>query len=339
MPLTPEQYNSIMQQFDRRRRDNRYALEQRTQEIYKKIPQIEIINNSISSLSIDAARKRLSGIPANIDKLQSDISDLANRRKSLLIMNGYPADYLELSYCCNDCMDTGFIDGEKCHCFKQAEIDILYSQSNIATLLNKENFDTFSFEYYSNEVVDPDSGKTPLENIDEIVDTCYSYVRNFGKEHKNLLFLGETGVGKTFLTNCIANELLKKSYSVIYLSAIRLFDLLASYSFHSKNADNDIYTPKELLSCDLLIIDDLGTELTNSFTNSAFFNCLNERLIQEKSTVISTNLSIEELNDVYSERILSRITGNYTLLKIFGDDIRLLKRNKYTYGGNHDARK
>ncbi len=328
MALTSEQYNSIIQQFDRRRRDNQYALENRIRDVYDKVPQIEEINNSISSISVEAARKRLSGDPSASERLIDDIEALVNQRKSLLLINGFPADYLEPSYYCEDCKDTGFIGNEKCHCFKQAEIDILFSQSNISSMLQKENFDTFSFEYYSNEEIDPFSGKTPLENIDEVVDVCYSYVRNFGKEHKNLLFLGETGVGKTFLTNCIANELLKKSYSVIYLSAIKLFDLLADYSFHSKNAALDEYTPKELLSCDLLIIDDLGTELTNSFTSSAFFNCINERLIQEKSTIISTNLSIENLDEVYSERILSRITGNYTILKIFGDDIRLLKRNK-----------
>ena len=328
MALTSEQYNSIIQQFDRRKRDNQYALENRIRDVYDKVPQIEEINNSISSISVEAARKRLSGDPSASERLRDDIEALVNQRKSLLLINGFPADYLEPSYYCEDCKDTGFIGNEKCHCFKQAEIDILFSQSNISSMLQKENFDTFSFEYYSNEEIDPFSGKTPLENIDEVVDVCDSYVRNFGKEHKNLLFLGETGVGKTFLTNCIANELLKKSYSVIYLSAIKLFDLLADYSFHSKNAALDEYTPKELLSCDLLIIDDLGTELTNSFTSSAFFNCINERLIQEKSTIISTNLSIENLDEVYSERILSRITGNYTILKIFGDDIRLLKRNK-----------
>lgn len=328
MPLTSEQYNSILRRLDKRRRNHRYALERKKQDVYSKIPEIADINNTIASMSIQTAKESLNGVPADIGKLRSDIDDLVNRRKSLLIINGYPADYLEPSYDCEDCKDTGFIGGEKCHCFRQAEIDILYSQSNISPLLKRENFDTFSFEYYSNEEVDPVSRKTPLENIDEVVDICYSYVRNFGAENKNLLFMGETGVGKTFLTNCIANELLKRSYSVIYMPAIKLFDMLANFSFHTKNTNTYDYTPHELLNCDLLIIDDLGTELSNSFTNSAFFNCINERLIRQKATIVSTNLSIEDLNEVYSERILSRITGNYTILKIFGDDIRLLKRNK-----------
>lgn len=328
MSLTTEQYNSIMRRYEDRRRENQYNLERRIEEVYAKIPEIENINNNISAVSVRTAQERLLGVYSNSDKLDSDIQDLANKRKSLLIINGYPADYLEATYYCPDCRDTGFIGGNKCHCFKQAEIDILYSQSNISPLLKRENFDTFSYAYYSNEVVDPDTGKTPLDNIDEIVDFCYSYVRGFGKEGKNLLFMGETGVGKTFLTNCIANELLKHSYSVIYMSAIKLFDTLADFSFHNKNTNSELYTPQELLTCDLLIIDDLGTELTNSFTNSAFFNCINERLIGQKSTIISTNLSTEELGSVYSERILSRITGNYTILKIFGDDIRLLKRNE-----------
>jgi len=316
-----------MQQYDNRRREQRYALDSKKQEIFEKIPEIKEIDAEIASMSVRIAKDRLNDIVVDMDKYRSDVEDLINRRRSLLIINGYPADYLDIKYHCDDCKDTGFVDGEKCHCFKQAEIDILYSQSNISSLLERENFDTFSFEYYSNEVVDPDTGKTPLENIDEVVDICYSYVRNFGKEHANLLFMGETGVGKTFLTNCIANELLKKSYSVVYMSAVKFFDTLAAYSFN-KDTVGYAYSPEELLSCDLLIIDDLGTELPNTFTNSAFFNCINERLISQKSTIISTNLSFENLNDVYSERILSRITGNYTVLKIFGDDIRLIKRSK-----------
>ena len=150
------------------------------------------------------------------------------------------------------------------------------------------------------------------------------YIKNFKDSHESLLIYGNAGVGKTFLVNCIAKELIEQAYSVIYLSAVQLFDLLADLSFNShKSTGNKHISMRELLSCDLLIIDDLGTEMANSFTASSLFNCLNERLIRQKSTIISSNLSVDELKQNYTERIFSRAVGNYTVMKIFGDDIRI----------------
>ena len=169
--------------------------------------------------------------------------------------------------------------------------------------------------------------KKAAENIDAVVDHCHYFINNFDKTFDNLLFYGRAGTGKTFLINCIAKELIEKSYSVIYLSAVQLFDLLADYSF--KRSNTTIYRQisfDELLRCDLLIIDDLGTEMSNSFTESSLFDCLNERLIHQKSTIISTNFSLQELQQKYEERIFSRTAGNYTPLKIFGDDIRIKKK-------------
>ena len=146
----------------------------------------------------------------------------------------------------------------------------------------------------------------------------------FDSTFANLYFFGDTGIGKTFLSNCIAKELLDSGHSVIYFTAFQLFDILSKGVFE-KDADA-IATHQNIFDCDLLIIDDLGTELSNSFTSSQLFLCLNERILRQKSTIISTNLNMNQVADIYSERVLSRITNNYTIIKLFGEDIRNKKR-------------
>ena len=242
--------------------------------------------------------------------------------------NGYQSDYLEPIYDCPICKDTGFVNGQPCECLQKEVIKSLYTTEELNDILQKENFSTFNFDLYSNNFVDEVTGVTALDNIKDVVTFCKEFVDNFDNiDNNSILFYGRAGSGKTFLINCIAKELIEKSYSVIYLSAVQLFDLLADYSFRREN--NSVYRQisiNELEGCDLLIIDDLGTEMSNSFTDSALFDCLNERLIHQKSTIISTNFSLQELHQKYEERIFSRTAGNYTPLKIFGDDIRIKKK-------------
>lgn len=329
MGLTRDQYDVIANVYNTRRLNNKIKLDNRISEVYDKAPEIEDISRQISSLAISAGRKALSGDSSALENLRSELAVLAQDKKAALLAAGFPADYLDTIYTCEDCKDTGFIDGEPCHCFQKAVVKELYTQSNLSDILSRENFDNFNFDYYNNIDVDPVTGKTPLENIEDVVDHCRYFIKNFKTNHESLLFYGEAGVGKTFLVNCIAKELIEQAYSVIYLSAVQLFDLLADLSFNSnKTAGNKHISLNELLTCDLLIIDDLGTEMANSFTASSLFNCLNERLIRHKSTIISTNLSIEEVKANYTERIFSRAAGNYTLMKIFGDDIRI--KSKFT---------
>ena len=164
-------------------------------------------------------------------------------------------------------------------------------------------------------------------NISRAIQTSKEFINNFDKEFKNLFIYGATGVGKTFLTNCIAKELMDKSHSVVYISAIKLFDILADNAFGRGGTDIE-QQYANIFDCDLLIIDDLGTELVNNFSVSQLFNCINERYLNQKSVIISSNLSISDLRDMYSERIFSRITSNYTLMKIFGDDLRITKKTR-----------
>jgi DNA replication protein DnaC len=192
-------------------------------------------------------------------------------------------------------------------------------------VLKKENFDTFDMNFYSTQK-DRRLGISPRENMQSIVTTCKDFIAQFDTHARNLLFYGDTGVGKTFLTNCIARELLDTSHTVIYLTAFHLVDILQTNTFGQDDLDDSGENMFDyILDCDLLIIDDLGTELNNSFVTSQLFLCINERLISRKSTIISTNLSLDELQNEYSERIFSRLVSNYEIMLILGDDIRIKK--------------
>lgn len=326
MALKNSQYDAIMRTYYAKQTANKRILDKHIDEVYSKIPQVEELDMSVSSIALMQARKLLDGDTKAINELKCELDNIAKKKQQLLTRNGFPKDYLELHYDCKDCKDTGYIDSKKCHCFKQATIDLLYTQSNLKEILKCENFDTFSYKWYAKEYIDPKSGVNAYDNICKVVNTCKAFINNFDTQFENIIFFGDTGVGKTFLTHCIANELIKNAKSVVYLTAIELFDIFAKYEFNhnSEEKGEDYY--EHILSCDLLIIDDLGTEVHNTFTNSKLFYCINQRIIDNKSTIISTNLSFNDLVDAYSERIFSRLTSSYSMLKVFGDDIRLKKK-------------
>ena len=327
MGLTREQFDTISNNYNNRRLENKIEMDRRIKEVYENVPQIAEYDREIASLAVNATRLALSGDASAKDSLREDIQVISEKKRAALLMNRYPGDYLDEIFTCPICKDTGFVHGKPCECLKSEIINLIYSRSELNEILAVENFDNFNFDFYSDDIIDEVSGISSLENMETIVDRCHYFINNFDKTFDNLLFYGRAGTGKTFLINCIAKELIEKSYSVIYLSAVQLFDLLADYSF--KRSNTTIYRQisfDELLRCDLLIIDDLGTEMSNSFTESSLFDCLNERLIHQKSTIISTNFSLQELQQKYEERIFSRTAGNYTPLKIFGDDIRIKKK-------------
>lgn len=324
MALNNSQYDMILRSYEQKQVHSRDMLDKRRKIVYNQLPELKEIHDSISLLSVNQAKKLLNGDEKALADLKKQLRLLVEQKTELLVSAGYPADYLEPVYECPDCKDTGYIGNRKCHCLQKAIIDLLYTQSNLKNILQRENFDTFSFAYYSDNHVDPVTGRSALANIRNAHYIAHEFVDTFGKDFRNLFLYGDTGVGKTFLTNCIARELMNKAFSVIYLTAFEFFDTLAKSRF---DRDNDAEMMNEhIFDCDLLIIDDLGTELTNAFTVSQLFLCINERLLRRKSTIISTNLSLESLVDIYSERTFSRITSNYTMLKITGDDIRIKKK-------------
>lgn len=322
MSLNNSQYNAIMRIYNQRQFQDKYEQDQRREEVYQKVPQIKQIEDEISSQAVRCARRLLDGDTNAKEELKQHIEDLREQKEVLLSAFGFPADYMEMHYICPECQDTGYIDGRKCRCFKKEEIRLLYSQSNIEEVLLRENFDSFSYEYYDDRVVIPEIQMTVADYMRQVHTWCKEYVENFEKKGGNLIFTGSTGVGKTFLTNCIAKALIDQYQSVIYLSSNDLFDVFSKNKFHYDTEEEmkDMY--QYILDCDLLIIDDLGTELNNTFVSSQLFYCINERLLRKKSTIISTNLSMTMLRDTYSDRISSRIISQYSIIPLYGDDIR-----------------
>lgn len=330
MPLKNTQYNTIIRQYDLLQSENNYRLNQRLEEIYAAIPEYKHLDEKITLLSAAYARTAVANGSFDSDKLHQELADIEARKNQLLIQAGYSGEYLIPVYHCADCKDTGYIvmadsSVNKCHCFKQAIVDLVYSQSNIKTRLAKENFEHFNMDWYSNQK-DKKLGISPREQMEGILETCKAFIHDFDTIPANLLLYGNTGVGKTFLSNCIAKELLDTAHTVIYLTAFQLIDILEANTFgndNNENSDENMYD--YIFDCDLIIIDDLGTEMNNSFVTSQLFLCINERILHGKSTIISTNLSLEDLKERYSERFFSRIISDYQILPIIGEDIRVKK--------------
>lgn len=324
MPLKNSQYDLLMREYNRRQLNDVHRQQKNIERAYKLAPELEQIAVDLTTLSAQRARYFIQGEKASADALQSQISSLKQRRRVILADHGLPADYMELHYQCSDCKDTGYIGNKKCHCFLQAAVDLLYDQSNLKEILRRENFNTFSFRYYSAEY-HPTLKRSVRDYMKDIVNRCKTYVSCFEQQHGSILFTGNTGVGKTFLSNCIAKELIERTNSVVYLTATELFEIFSRSSFsYQEDACDDV--DHYILESDLLIIDDLGTERTNSFTVSKLFYCINERINRRKGTIISTNLSPGDLRDIYSERIASRILSSYDIIQLFGNDIRIQKK-------------
>ncbi|MCI9374256.1 MAG: ATP-binding protein [Lachnospiraceae bacterium] len=317
MPLTNTQYDIILRDYENRQLKNRHEAEQRAAYVYDHVPGYRELDESVAAVSVSQGKKYLAGDEQAMEELKLLISELSFKKARLLKEAGLPEDYLKPVHTCPDCRDTGYIDGQKCHCFKQAMISLLYEQSNIREMLQHDNFQSLSYEYYEGE---------DLSRFKKAVITCQNFIKNFNSDYHNLFFYGTVGTGKTFLSNCAAKELIESGHSVIYFSAAGLFDLLSRYSFDYKSKEDERERYADLYQCDLLIVDDLGTELTNQFVASRLFSLLNQRHMGKKATVISTNLSLEELRDRYSDRIFSRITSHYELCKLTGPDIRMYKK-------------
>lgn len=328
MLFSDDVYDEIMQVYYTHQIENRAEENRRKEEIYEKLPRIKEIDQQIASSSIDAVRARLRGTVDTTSSVKETNRSLIEEKRGLLKENGYSPDYLMPIYTCPLCHDTGRVGNDYCSCFKQATISMLYKQSTLEQILETENFDHFDINYYPDEA-DGVHPYTSRENMNNILEKTKQFVKDFDAKGGNLLFYGATGLGKTFLSNCIAKELLDSKHTVLYQTSIHLFEEVCGDVIMKKNLNpknREIYD--YLYRCDLLIIDDLGTEINNSFVSSELYDILNTRLRENKSTVISTNLNLQELNDRYSDRISTRIFAEYKVYNFYGSNIRLAKRRQ-----------
>lgn len=327
MALTNSQYNEVMRDYEKQQLKNRYDRQRRVEEVYRQVPRIRQLDEEIRSRGADSARQVLAGDDGAKERFKKKLEELRKEKRSLLREAGYPNDYMEPRFRCSDCQDTGYAKGRRCHCFEQARTRILYAQSNIRQVLNQENFDTLSYEWYDDTARLDHLGMTEAAYMRMVVKSCREFAAGFPEKGRNLLFTGSTGVGKTFLTNCIAKALIDRYISVIYLTSQDLFELLSRYKFGRETLEDVEESCRHILECEMLIIDDLGTEVNNTFVSSQLFYCVNERINRQKGTIISTNLSMGMLRDTYSDRVTSRLMSNYATIPLYGGDIRMKKRN------------
>lgn len=329
--------NSLLREYDQKRIRAELDLEKRKESLYKSIPELKEIEIQINSYSINNAKNILNNIKSDNYELQ--IEKLKSDKKRILQENNIPDTYLKPYYECKICKDTGYILDNNyrtnmCNCLKQRILNISYNKSNMSNL-KKENFLSFNENKFSDDV---DIAKykvniSPRKNIINIKKKCLAFVENFDNPNSNnLLFTGNTGLGKTFMSNCIANELLQKGKSVLYQTAPVLLETIINNKMCKNKTQNQDLFYKNVLEADLLIIDDLGTESLNSMKLSELFTILNTRLLNLNSkitkTIISTNLSIDNIFKNYEERIGSRIAGYYDIYYFFGEDLRFKKTIK-----------
>ena len=315
--------NNILKGYEAKRLKAERMKEKRIDEIYSKLPRIKEIDDEISRSGVSISKAILNRVGNKeilLEQLKVKLDRLKQEKAILLTENNIPLQYLEEEFECNKCKDTGFLQtGRKCSCFNQQLINYAYSMSNLKSTLQKENFQTFNINLFS-DVPPEGSDISQRENMLEVLNVCEGFVINFDtNKEENLLFYGPTGLGKTFLTNCIAKALLDRGKIVIYQTAFKIFEIIEDVHFHNQS-EREKY--QLLFDADLLIIDDLGTEFSNSFTNSELFNIINSRLLSNKKTIISTNLPPKGIIERYDDRIFSRLFSKYTILKFFGKDLR-----------------
>ncbi|MEQ2443297.1 ATP-binding protein [Pseudoflavonifractor sp. CLA-AP-H29] len=317
---------------DRRRRREEQQ-NARRREIYAAIPRVAEIDRQLRRTIVDiiaaSLRQGSDPVPA-IGAVRDKNLDLQAERAELLVAHGYPADALDDKPACPKCNDTGWRGAVMCQCLKN-----LCAQEQIKELsklldLGEQSFDTFSLDVYSPSPW-RGSGISPRENMEMVYEICLNYAQKFGRFYFNNLFLsGAPGLGKTFLSACIARTVSENGFSVVYDTAVNIFSRFEDRKF-SRDAEDTREARDETrryLSCDLLILDDLGSEMTTPFVQSALYTLINSRLTADRRTVISSNLSMEDVRRRYAPQIASRLEGEYRVLPFFGEDIRLLRKQK-----------
>ena len=317
MALTAEQFHEIQEILSERRfRAEKEALEKQ-REVLEKVSGYADLDEKLRTLSISAMEKAQEGDAEAIRALRPAIKKIREEKRVLLKKAGYSPEDLEAHYSCTLCRDSGIFEGKKCRCFMKLQGEILYKQSKMGEILERENFSRFQLERFDNTERKAQTGnKTVREYMKDIRDYFYGYCQNYPENQGNFIFTGGTGTGKTFFLHCIAKALLDRGVSVLYFTAEGLFN---HFSRLMREGIEDEFVEE----VDVLLLDDLGTEFSNSFTASRFFNLLNQRILTRKTMMISTNLNFKGLRELYSDRVVSRMMSDYEIIPLYGRDLRL----------------
>lgn len=311
-----------------KRMEHEAEIERRTAEVYAKSPRIKEIDAQISTLVAELIGTAFE--PASQGRRAVEMTAkrnaLRDERRSELVKAGFREDYLDFEPMCPLCNDTGFLGTKMCDCLKS-----LYSAAQRASLssllkMGNETFDSFKLTYYD-DTPSADTGISPRKYMEIVFETCVRYADRFGKNSMNLFLNGAPGLGKTFLSACIARVVADNGYSVVYDVAGSIFTKYEDLKFSKvEDLDEPRDDIRRYLECDLLIIDDLGTEMTTQQTIAALYDIINTRLITSRKTIVNSNLTMDEMHERYSMQIMSRLEGEYQVLTFFGEDIRK-KRN------------
>jgi DNA replication protein DnaC len=316
--------SGITQKYAALREKAQAQLDATRADAYKQAPRLAAIEREMAAIGLSLARLALAGDENALAAARESSLALADERERILRKLGMPADALTaLRYTCATCSDTGYANGAQCKCLQQHIIAKYYQMSNIAQILLEENFDMFDIRLFSQEM-NSDEGLSPRKNMEHIHKRAMRFVGNFRTEFANLLFYGAPGLGKSFIGHCITKDILDGGHTVLYATAPRLCKAIEDARFAREKQPDEMLRLVDTV--DLLVLDDLGAEISTIITDTALFDILNQRLLTKKHTIISTNKSPAELRDMYSERTTSRFFGSYELVKFFGEDIRIKKK-------------
>ncbi|MBE7030535.1 MAG: hypothetical protein E7409_03795 [Ruminococcaceae bacterium] len=329
----------VLSQYTQMQQARKAQAEARARAIEEQIPEIAQIDHEIATLGIKSAAAMIkTGADAQdcLKDMKEAVALLKERKNKLLEEHGVGEGYADLPYACDTCRDTGMVDGVPCRCYRDKVKKLITETasrlSGPAPDLESQNFSKFDFRYFDANRTDALLGITPLENMKSIYGVCKEFCDQFSRENKNLFLYGAPGTGKTFMTCCITKELSDKGFAVLYQSAYKLFSFLEDLKFDRVDRSDGSLLKEAIYGCDLLVIDDFGTEYAGPFAQAAFFDLLNSRLMDKKSTVISSNMGLSDIEKTYSGRVSSRIAGEFMLLRFAGEDIRCLKQ-KERYNG------
>lgn len=318
MSYSKEIVAAVFSEYDRKRKHNENLRQLRLFEAYERIPKLKELDHELSSTGLQilaASLQGKDGLEERIAKIKARNKELQEERAALLTNGGFGADYTDMKYECDKCKDQGYINEKMCSCLRNALITKQLEASGVGQLISNQSFENFSLDMYPKET---------REQMACLLTYLKRYAEQFEKEKDNLLFVGGTGLGKTHLSTALAKAIIEKGYYVVYETATNIFSDFENDRFRDRYAGEEPVSTK-YMECDLLIIDDLGTEVVTNFTVSCLYNLINTRLNKKLPIILSTNLNSEEIRKLYNDRITSRLFGDFEIKVFKGTDIRKLK--------------